>query len=203
MKQELSEKQLWEGVPQPHAIEAKGVQDGEGPFRLLRIAIKPVWVQLRGFVENPFVGLRDLGVVWGDAESTYVPTRGAYHDYRLDLEKQVVEIEEPGLPPRKEERYFLTLKKPGEEAVVVERGKITRLMEHMATLEVKEGKWWLRRCGEYLTAGKKVFNVYGGDILSETDGGGVRKFKISEVKDKEVVLQGAEGKKCTLPAPGK
>jgi hypothetical protein len=159
------------------------------PFKVLRIVNRPVDVLFKGFVENPFKALYEPKFNWGrNNETDFVILGESFHSYKVyPLEKKIVEVEQPGSPPRKEERYFITLKKPGEDPVVIEKARTVRINERVAALEAKEGKWLVQHRDDRLSAGEKTFEVFDGCVIREM-GGEARSFTIASVTDNAVRL---------------
>jgi hypothetical protein len=180
--------------PEPPVEEPeKGV-----PFKLAKIGRKPVDILFKGFSENPFKLRYDIQINWGAGQTTFVPLGETFHGYRLyPLEVKTVEVKEPGLPPRKDERYFLTIKKPGEDALVVERGKTVHENEAFAILNPLRGRWKVSHRGELVDSGDAQLEVYGGYVLEETGGKG-RKYEIVIVRDREIVVKNSHGEETTL-----
>jgi hypothetical protein len=187
----------WVGEVVP-PVKPPGETSEEGaPFKLTKTGRKPVEILFKGFAENPFKLRYDLQINWGKGETTFVPLGETFRGYRLyPLEKRVVEVNPPGLRPRKEERYFLTIQKPGESPLIVERGQTVRENEAYAILDTAAGNWKVKHRGELLTAGDRYVEVYGGYVLEEIGGKG-RKFEVFLVKDNEVVLRDGD-KEFTL-----
>lgn len=162
------------------------------PFKTTRIGRKPVDILFKGFAENPFKLRYDLQINWGKGETTFVPLGETFRGYRLfPLEKRLVEVNPSGTSPRKEERYFLTIQKPGESPLVVERGRTVRENEAYAILDTVTGNWKVKHRGELLTAGDRYVEVYAGYVLEEIGGQG-RKFEVVLVRDNEVVLRSGD-----------
>ncbi len=169
-------------------------------FKVVRIVQKKVDVLFKGFFENPFKLSPEPKFNWGRGSGTeYVTLGESIHGYTVyPLEKCVVEVEEPGKPGRKEERWFITLRKLGEDPVVIEMEKTAPVTERIATLEALRGKWIVQHRDDRLNVGAKVFEVFDGCMIREIEG--ERKtFTVVSVKDEEVVLQNRGVKKYTLP----
>jgi hypothetical protein len=162
------------------------------PFRVTEIARKPVDILFKGFSENPFKFRLDLQINWGaNTQTSFVPLGETFHGYRLyPLEVREVEINEPGLPVHKAQRRFLTIRKPGEEPLVVEEKKTVRENEAYANLDGGEGRWDVTHRGEKIVSGESRFEVYAQYQLTEVKGEG-RQFEVLAVKDaeREVVLR--------------
>jgi hypothetical protein len=118
-----------------------------------------------------------------------VPFGETFHgDTVYPLEKRIVEVvRERGSPPQQEERYSVTLKKEGEDAVVIKKGKTALVTERIATIEGKEGKWRVSHRDEPLSSEEKVFEVLDGCVISEV--GSRRKFTVTDVEDETVTLE--------------
>jgi hypothetical protein len=162
------------------------------PFRVLEITRKPVDILFKGFVENPFKLRFDLQMHWGmGTKMSIVPLGEMFRGYGLyPLEKKVVEVNDPKMGPRKEDRYFLTIQKPGEEPLIVERGKIVREREARAVFDAGQGRWDITHRDEKIASAESYFEVYAQYQLAEI-GGEARKFEVLAVKDAEgeVVLR--------------
>jgi len=192
----------WHGevvqLPEPPEDDIEEPQHQGIPFKIVEINRRPVDILFMGFSENPFKLRYDLQINWGGGHTTFVPLGESFHGYRLyPLDKRLVEINEPGLPARKEERYFLTIKKPGEDPLIVERGKTVRENEAYAILDVGSARWRIRHRGKLIDSGDSYFEVYGGYVLEEIGGKG-RKYEIAIVRDTEVVLKNGQGEETAL-----
>jgi hypothetical protein len=183
----------------PGDVETEDLEEEGVPFKVVQIDRKPVDILFMGFIENPFKLRYDIQINWGKGEKTsIVPLGETFHGYRLyPLDKRIVQISELGLPPRHEERYFLTIKKPGEDPLVVERGETVRENEAFAILNPRGGMWKVRHRGELIDSGDGYLNVYGGYTLEEVGGKG-RTYEITIVRDTEVVVKNGVGEETTL-----
>lgn len=186
----------WATVPPPPPPPP----DDQSPFKTIKTGRKPVDILFKGFAENPFKLRYDLQINWGKGETTFVPLGETFRGYRLyPLEKRIVEVHSSGTSPRKEERYFLTIQKPGESPLIVERGRTVRENEAYVILDTVTGNWKVTHRGEVLTAGDRFVEVYAGYVLEEI-GGQERKFEVLVVTDGEVVLR-SDDREFTLTAP--
>lgn len=187
-------KYSWTGIPprddeeeKPKEPLPKGI-----PFRVTEISRKPVDILFKGFIENPFKLRYDLQMHWGmGTEMSIVPLGEMFRGYRLyPLDKKVVEVNDPKMGRHKEERYFLTIRKPGEEPLIVQRGKIVREREAYAILDGEESRWDVTHRGEKVVSDQSFFEVYAQYRLKEV-GGQNREFEVLAVNDaeKQVVLR--------------
>ncbi len=163
------------------------------PFRLLHIEARTVDVLFHGVIRNPFTRTADVRLFWGrDVRSSYVGVGETYHGYKVyPLETRFEEVREPGQPPAKKNRYFVTLKKEGENPIVLEHGKTAKITERVATVEAREGEWLVLHRDWRLNLDENFFEVFDGCVVREREGG-KRKFTVSRVGDETVTLEGKD-----------
>lgn len=171
------------------------------PFRVLQITRKPVDILFKGIFENPFKLRLDLQINWGEnTQTSFVPLGDSFRGYRLyPLEIKEVEINDPKMGKRIEKRRFLTIKKPGEEPLIVEEGKVVRENEAMGLVDAGQGSWDIFHRGEKVASDQSVFEVYAQFKLEEI-GGQKRAYDVVEVNDREkkVVFRGKDGEELVL-----
>jgi hypothetical protein len=196
-------------VPALAAEEARSEGDARPrpdpvPFNVLGVVRRQVDVLFKGLVENPFkLQKYEPKFLWGEGGNThYVPVGESLHGYTVcPPEKRMIELEDPGQPPRRVERYFITLKKQGEDPIAIEIWKTARVTERIAILQATDGKWTVYYRDEKLSEDKKVFEVFDDcDIIAKGEGGW-RKFKVARVSDKTVTLEGTYEYLLELPSP--
>ncbi len=180
-------------IPEKPEEEEQPAELPEGiPFRVLDIGRKPVDILFKGFTENPFKFRLDLQINWGaNTQTSFIPLGETFHGYRLyPLEVREVMVNEPGLPPRKVKRRFLTIKKPGEEPLVVEEKKTVRENEAYAVLDAGQGRWNIKHRDETVATRESYFEIYAQYQLTEV-GGDNRQYEVLSVNDAErkVVLR--------------
>jgi hypothetical protein len=163
------------------------------PFRLLHIEARTVDVLFRGWATNPFTRRVDVKFVWGPSpRSDVIPVGETYRGYRVyPFETRIVEVREPGQPPVKKNRYFVTLKKEGENPIVLEHGKTAKITERVATLEAGEGEWLVLHRNWRVNLDENFFEVFDGCVIAER-GGDKRKFTVTRVGDQTVTLEGKD-----------
>ena len=171
------------------------------PFRVLETTRKPVDILFKGFVENPFKLRLDLQINWGEnTETSIVPLGETFRGYRLyPLEERVIELDDPKMGKRKEKTHFLTIKKPGEEPLIVEKGKVVREREAMGLVDAGQGRWDIVHRGEKVASDQNIFEVYAQFRLQEI-GGEKRVYDVVEVNDREkkIVFRGKDGEELVL-----
>jgi hypothetical protein len=163
------------------------------PFGVLHIEARTVDVLFKGFVRNPFTRRVDVKFIWGTgARTDYVAVGESYRGYKVyPFESRVEEVKEPGQPPAKKKRFFLTLKKEEENPIVIEAFKTAQITERVATLEAGEGQWLVLHRNERFNLDEDFFEVFDGCVIAER-GGDKRKFTVTRVGDKTVVLDGKD-----------
>lgn len=171
------------------------------PFRVTEITRKPVDILFKGFIENPFKLRFDLQMHWGmGTKMSIVPLGETFRGYRLyPLDKKEVEVNDPKMGRRTEDRYYLTIQKPGEEPLIVERGTIVREREAMGMLDAAQGRWDIYHRGEKVASDQSLFEVYAQFRLQELEGE-KRVYDVVEVNDREkkVVFRGKDGEELVL-----
>jgi hypothetical protein len=171
------------------------------PFRVTEITRKAVDILFQGFMENPFKFRLDLQINWGaNTKTSIVPLGDTFHGYRLyPLEERLVELDDPKMGKRTEKTHFLTIKKPGEEPLVVEKKKVVRENEAMAMLDAGQGRWDIYHRGEKVASDQGFFEVYAQFQLRELEGE-KRVYDVVEVNDREkkVVFRGKDGEELVL-----
>jgi len=175
------------------------------PFRVADITRKEVDILFKGWARNPFIknpagkNQIDIQINWGENTRTkIVPLGESFHGYRLwPLELKEMTVERPGLPTTKEKVLFLTIQKKDSSPLVAEYRKTVRENEAMALLDVLEGKWKVTHRGETTANNEPTFEVYVQYRLQE-NGGQRRDYTVTEIKEKEIVLQAKDGKQEAL-----
>lgn len=171
------------------------------PFRVTQITRKPVDILFKGIFENPFKLRLDLQINWGEnTKTSIVPLGDSFRGYRLyPLEIKEVEIDDPKMGKRTEKTRYLTIKKPGEEPLIVEQGKVVRENEAMAMLDAGQGRWDIYHRNEKVASDQSYFEVYAQFQLRELEGK-KRVYDVVEVNDsqKQLVLREKDGEELVL-----
>jgi len=164
------------------------------PFRVTNRYRKPIDILFQGFTIKEggdsetidpkyWVVLINYGQ---NTRSKLVPLGAHFRGYRLyPLEKTKV-LREPGggIPAYHEDTYVLTIQRPGQEPVKLEKGKWGRTNETYIDLVVTRGE-----------DSSKVFkNLTVGDRLVANG----QQFEVVEISGSRVILRGSEGEIYTL-----
>jgi hypothetical protein len=168
------------------------------PFRVVEITRKPVDILFFGWLRNPFTKRIDLQINWGtNTRTKMVPLGESFHGYKLwPLEARDVKVEQP--TPHTTKAFFLTIQKKDSQPIIAEKGKIVRENEAMALLDVRGGAWRATHRGDVVSPpGDTPIETYVQYKLEEI-GGERRVYTVTEVKEKEIVLQAKDGKQEAL-----